>query len=120
MRRHNSSLFGVASNQDGHKGGSRIIIGNAVDDVLRVGFAVPPDGQGTNSHFLEHVTIAHLSLERSTPPLAKPLDDPMKGFAGSPAGLRLSYVVTCYATDVICIDHSNGFLYRRRCALLYY
>ena len=109
MRRPNSILRGVASNQDGHAGASRLIVDSPVEDGLRVGFDAAPDGPGTTSRFIEHVTVEHLAIVRSVAPEARPADDEMKGFRRSPAGLRLQYAVTCYITDVVCIQHSNGF-----------
>jgi len=104
---HNRVLEGVGSNQNGAPGGSRIVLGSATADGLRVGFDQPPPNGVPG--FLEHVTVRGLTIIRSVPPQARPVTDPGQGFFTSPAGVRIQYVVTCTFQDINAIQHSNGF-----------
>ena len=104
---HNRVLAGVASNQNGNPGASRILLDSATADGLQVGFDHAPTA-GPPA-FLEHVTVKHLTVIRTVPPTPRPATDIGEGFFTSPAGVRMQYTVSCYLDDINSIQHSNGF-----------
>lgn len=116
---HGRTLIGTSADQNGNRGGTRLLLRSGTSDGLQVGYDTQP---ANSKHWLEHVTVRDLTILRSVP-----LENPEEGFAHAPAGVRLQWAVTCYLERVETIEHSHGFYitgtvhcYLRYCQALRY
>jgi hypothetical protein len=98
---HGRTLVGASADQNGNRGGTRLVLTSGTSDGLQVGSDTQP---ADSKHWLEHVTVRDLTVLRSAP-----LQNPREGFARAPAGVRLQWAVTCHLERVETIEHSHGF-----------